>query len=519
MEPVLLPSSSFYVTVDRAVVQWAMDRIEEQFRDLLENGAQSQGIPQGVYAAGQHLNPYSLNQRGLYGSAGALLVLGRSRPSARRIEFIEGLIKYVNERPAVEESLVRTEEDAAWLTARVAREGKTTFKVAELLYALSAAPPAAAGRETLLRNLLESIRQGHRPGGGWSVDLDPANERDALATASVIRSLHWAGIAVEETDLKVTRKDASDTQSVSPYVRTFCLLVLLEVEGVREDAVKLWNELLDALRPELHDRTEANYEFRLGNRQHYVRIPWQLYLISGAALCRPASIIFESDIRHTLLDAIQAVGKNEGYTYPAFGHMKSTRTYSILMDTLWLVSAKLTGSRYIARASTIANWGIRIAYSKSATIFALIAAFALIGFALYSWATGSDGQLSAVGPEVAAAILLGILSFLLSALRTRRRLSSSHCFVDCDHLFEGQERGCDGAPLGERRERDQPSRSPSTIPGGVGVPERTHRMSFTAIRNLGSGCARSSVTCFASAEMTRHPWGWWDATPDTAPCL
>jgi hypothetical protein len=187
----------------------------------------------------------------------------------------------------------------------------------------------------------------------------------------------------------------------------------------------MWNELLDALRPELHDPTEANYEFQLGNRQDYVRIPWQLYLISGAALCRPSSIIFESDIRRTLLDAIQAVGKNEGYIYPSFGHMKSTRTYSILMDTLWRVSEKLTGSRYIARTSTIANWGIRIAYSKAATVLALTAALSLVGLAFYSWVSGDDGKLSAVGPEVASAVLLGILSFLLNSIRTRRRLSVS----------------------------------------------------------------------------------------------
>jgi hypothetical protein len=110
----------------------------------------------------------------------------------------------VNERPSVEESLVRTEEDAAWLTTRLIRESKTTFKVAELLYALSAAPPATAGREKLLQSLLEKISQGHRPGGGWSVDLDPTNDHDPLATASVVRGLHAAGIATEEADLKIT---------------------------------------------------------------------------------------------------------------------------------------------------------------------------------------------------------------------------------------------------------------------------------------------------------------------------
>lgn len=424
MDPVLLPTSNFYVTVDRQVLQWAMGRIEQQFRDLLENGAQARGVPAGIYAAGQHLNPYSANQRGLFGTAAALLVLGRSRPSSRRLEFIEGLIKYVNERPVVEKAMVRSEEDEAWLTTRLLSEGRAAFKVAELLYALSAAPPAAVGRETLLTSLLERIKEGHRASGGWAVDLDPVQAPDPLATASVVRGLHAAGIAVDDVDLKIVQKDAFDSLFVSPYVRIFCLLVLFEVQGVQDETSKVWNTLFESLQPELHDRTEANYEFRLGNRQEYVRIPWQLYLISGAALCRPSSLIFESGIRRALLDAIQAVATNAGYIYPAFGHMKSTRTYSILMDTLWRVQDKLTTSRYIARLSSIANIGIRLVYSRAVMSLAVLAALALIGLALYSWATKSSDIWSAVGPEILSAVLLGVLSFLLSRIRAGRRLST-----------------------------------------------------------------------------------------------
>lgn len=422
MNPVLLPSSSFYVSVDSQVLQWAMDRIEEQFQDLLENGAQAQGIPPGIYAAGQHLNPYSANQRGLYGTAASLLVLGRSRPSPRRLEFIEGLIQYINERPGVEQALVQTEEDEAWLTTRLLKEGRIAFKCAELLYALSAAPPAAAGRETLLRSLLERIRGGHRPSGGWAADLDPTQDHDPLATASIVRSLHAAGVAVNDTDLKTVQEDAADSRSVSRYVRVFCLLVLFELQGVRDETSKLWNNLFEALRPELHDRTEANYEFRSGNRQENIRVPWQLYLISSAAICRPSSIIFESDIRRALLDAIQAVGTTEGYVYQAFGHMKSTRTYSILMDTLWRVQAGLAASRYIGRISSVANWGIRIIYSKAVMSFALLGALALASIAIYSWATKKDDIWSSIGPEILAAALLGVLSFLLSRIRKRRKL-------------------------------------------------------------------------------------------------
>ena len=171
----------------------------------------------------EHLNPYSVNQRGLYGTAASLLGAGRSHPSPRRLEFIEGLIQYINERPGVEQALVQTKEDEAWLTTRLLKEGRTAFKCAELLYALSAAPPAAAGRETLLRSLLERITGGHRPSGGWAADLDPTPGPRPACHRSIIRSLHAAGVAVDDTDLKIVQEDAADSRSVSRYVRAVCL--------------------------------------------------------------------------------------------------------------------------------------------------------------------------------------------------------------------------------------------------------------------------------------------------------
>lgn len=38
-----------------------------------------------------------------------------------------------------------------------------------------------------------------------------------------------------------------------------------------------------------------------------------------------------------------------------------------------------------------------------------------------SWLSESSSRLNAVGPELAAAVLLGIISFLLSRVRTRKK--------------------------------------------------------------------------------------------------
>ncbi len=421
MRPVALPTENFYVSVNEKVLQWAMTRIEEQFRDLLENGTQAAGMPEGIYAAGQHLNPYSLNQRGFYGTSAALLVMSRTRPSPNRIGIIEGLIKYVADRETIEHDVPSTEEDQAMLPARLFLDWNIAFKCADLLYALAAAPAAAAGREALLKKVLGILVAARRQAGGWAVDLDPVHDRDPLATASIVRGLHAAGVAVDSADLDLVRKDAAEPGSVSPYVRCFCLLVMAEIGDGDDKALKIWRELFDILRHELHERTEANYEFVIRNRQYWVRVPWQLYLIASTAHCKPASLIFAPDIRRALLDCLQAVDSPEGYVYTAFGHMKSTRTYGILMDTLWIVRSRLHTTRILSRLSLMANWTIRIVYARSSMWLALSAAFGLTGFGLYVWISGSAGRVAEVGPELAAAALLGIISFLLSRERSRRR--------------------------------------------------------------------------------------------------
>jgi hypothetical protein len=421
MPPVLLPSTSYYVSADRRVLREAMLRIEEQFRDLLENGVQAHGVPRAVFAAGQHLNPYSMNQRGLYGTAAALLVLARSHPTSQRNSFIRGLITYINERRALEGTLAETDEDVAMLNARFLIEWRQSFKCSELLYALAIAPAVITGREALLGLLLTRLEAGRRSSGGWSADLDPSHDHDPLATASVVRALHAAGDPVSHADLDMVKSDAANKDSVNPYARSFCLLVLLEMAGPERSLVNLWNDLLDELRPQLRDRTEANYEYTLGNRQYYVRIPWQLYLIEGAAICRPLSIVFTSDIRSALLDAIQAINTSEGYIYRAFGHMKSTRTYSILMDTLWHVDAQLDSSRYVSGLAALANWGTRVVYARSVSWILLVVAIALASLGVRAWLANSSGQFAAIGAEISAALLLALIGLLLRRIRGSRR--------------------------------------------------------------------------------------------------
>jgi hypothetical protein len=91
------------------------------------------------------------------------------------------------------------------------------------------------------------------------------------------------------------------------------------------------------------------------------------------------------------------------------------------MDTLWRVSKQLQTSKTLARISLVANWAIRIIYARISAWTALFAAVALAGLGLYAWLSESSSRLDAVGPELAAAVLLGLISFLLSRVRTRKK--------------------------------------------------------------------------------------------------
>jgi hypothetical protein len=414
---VRLPSETYYVSVDKMVLGASMGRIEEQFRDLLENGAQDSGLPEGCYAAGQYLNP--INQRGIYGTSAALLALARSAASADRIAYMDGIVRYLKERTDIEYSLVDSEDDRAALAGRLAVEWKTAFKCADLLYALAAAPVAVTGRESLTREVLSRIRAARRPRGGWAADLDPQGEIDSLATASIVRALHVAGIPNEAADLEIVRACLRDTLGVPIYEQVFCLLVLLETDGPDEELRALWKRFLERLGPELRARSEWEHQFTLGNHYHYVRVPWQLYLVSCGALISPLCVLFSQHVRRLLMGAIAALNSPEGYVYLTAGHMKSTRTYSILMDTLWRIDRTLAASSYMEPFTAVANTAVRVLYSRTLNWLTFLGACALGGLSLWDWIFDQKAFLSSAGGEFFAAGLLTLLGFTSRRFRKR----------------------------------------------------------------------------------------------------
>lgn len=398
--------------LNQAALTEGMAAIQELFRDLVDNGRQAVGLPAGQYAAGQYLNPDSINQRGLFGTSAALLVFSRSSPSPDRTRHIDGILRYLSERNDTERRLARTEDEQSALAARLATEWQTAFKCADLLYALSAAPAAARGREELITKMVTHIDAARRPEGGWAADLNPAGPADVAATAAVTRARNAAGLPADRHDIDLIRKTAHDDGAEVP-VRVLCLLVLLELPGDPYGDTPLLQRFLAELKP--GERTEVDHDYILANHYHYVRIPWKLYLLCCVARCNPTAFLLNQDVRAVLRDALNALNTPEGYVFTGRGRRRSTRTYAILMDTLWHVRDALGGTRALAAPFRL----LRRVSARWLSWAGLALALGIAGVSLWWWLVGEDVPLESVGGELVAAGLLAFLALVLGRIRGR----------------------------------------------------------------------------------------------------
>lgn len=185
----------------------------------------------------------------------------------------------------------------------------------------------------------------------------------------------------------------------------------------RELAAK--DRLMAELGPQMRERKETSYKFVLDNHYSYVGLPWQLYMLSCVAVCNPLLIVFNRSVRRVLMDALTALNTEEGYFSAGSGQLTSTRTYSILMDTLWHIDGVLGTVRYLVPLSAVANMGVRVLHAQALTWLMLSAASLIAGLSLWSWVSNRQAPLGAVGSELFAAGLLAVVAVLVRQLRRR----------------------------------------------------------------------------------------------------
>jgi hypothetical protein len=131
-----------------------------------------------------------------------------------------------------------------------------------------------------------------------------------------------------ETLIEFLRMD--DGRSANPYVKCFVLLVLatIDLKSHRTIVHAEAKKLEKALRDQLDRPSEANYEYTMGNRQYYVRVPWQLYLVELMLRLHPSTIFFYAIWQKGLLLIAGAINSPEGFAYASSGLAQYCRYHS-----------------------------------------------------------------------------------------------------------------------------------------------------------------------------------------------
>lgn len=394
-----------------------MGLISEKFRTLLRAGAQVRDLPQELRAAGQHLDRYDLAQRGIFGTSAAIRVLGASGGSAGDDELLNGLVRYVAERPEFEVG-VTSEAERDGLKWRLSIEVADTFKTADLVYSLATVSRLAVGRDVVLGGLVARLEAGRRPAGGWGAELVPDAPFSALATAHVVRAIYRAGRQVAPADIDLLHQEL-DSPTLSRYEATFVLLVLLILrqDGVngedRRRVLALWKQL----EPETSAPSEANHDYEIRTRTYYVRVPWQIYLLWCVLVVCPGSRFLTADRQRMVLTMVANLATPAGFVYPQSGTMASTRTYAILFDFFDATRRTFAGSPWLGWLSRVLNGATRFLRSRLLAAGLGAACACLLVLVTLSWLNAESSSWAEIAPNLVAAALLGLGSLALRAYR------------------------------------------------------------------------------------------------------
>ncbi|MFD9702392.1 hypothetical protein [Lentzea sp. NPDC059081] len=417
----LLPAVRQYRCVDEDLVGISMEAVKRRFEVLLAAGAQARKLPGSLVAAGQYLDRHDFEQRGLFGTAAAILVFAQAGRDEKSIETIQVLVDYLHDRADLEPRLAASAEEAIEISRRIEVEKLDTFKTADLVFALSFVPAAVSRRDELLRSLTRRIEQARLPQGGWATRLQESGEFDPLATAHVVRAIRAASVPVRPADMDALLKSVvgGEQAGTDRYVRCFALLTLTYCDAkVHRAAVENeFKRLTRELHADLGVLVEANYEYTVGKRQYYVRIPWQLYLVELTVRLHPTTRFFHSYVQDHLLRVIAAVDSADGFRYPASGSALSTRTYGTVCNLLNEIQQRLSSVPRMRMASQLINNVTRFAYSRTAAIVLWLSTGAVVAITTAQWWLDDSSSAKELTPNFLATFVLVAGQVALSRLR------------------------------------------------------------------------------------------------------
>jgi hypothetical protein len=390
-----------------AEIDRAMRRISDVFAQQCGHGAQSKSLPAEMAACGQFVgtDAQQIEQHGLHGMAAALRVLGPQTSDECRALVVR-LVTYCQACFGLHPTITLTAEQRV-------RDTDNVIKLGELLYGLSFVTAAHADRDRLIRHIAERLNASIVDGRGWGY-FTGDSEAHLLPTAYALRGLaqHNFPITAPRTYIldHLQRTPNSSTADITTAIACAYCLTFSGARATNEEIAisKTFRAAWPSLEPLLEEDIEQNLEYSGHKATHYVRVPWQLYLLALASkynFWRFASFRAQRRL-HSVLGALQ----NAGFKYPYSGRYMSSRTYGIAFDALDEI--RESAKRLVLLRFAYGLDRIRVvAGRRSIRIATGAIAVGLMVYSVYQW--HKTGKLADLAPN----FLASLLAFILASAR------------------------------------------------------------------------------------------------------
>lgn len=358
------------MAIEIAELGTGLTKIAESVLRQCNDGAQSKDLGSENYrACGQFYGPKVLDRKqlGLHGMAAAVTILHASRvqnaeTTAHHVaSFCESLFSDPSQSKVDPDDL------------------KNILKISELLSALSGSDQDKSFAD-MLHKLLNDNRNPSDGGWGFYTDESISNE---VPTAYALVAL---APRVPLGDLLTTRKflwdryvELSKKPEVSDIGSTGRRVLILyalasyfnhedktaQDKAVSSEVRKLWRELSEAYKTPF----EMTEEYHRGDKNHYVRIPWQVYL--AHALIQVDSRYYYSVRFQKFFESLHRSALADGYCYPHSGSLLSTRTNSAVAQLISSAISKKPSKNFAFAIFDGVREGLSISWIRYPLVIAL----------------------------------------------------------------------------------------------------------------------------------------------------
>ena len=298
--------------IDRERIIKAKEVICETILLQVKSGAQSEKF-ENALACGQFLKVPEKQQHGFHGTTAAIRILAGFAETYN--DELRKLITYFEEIVNLKGEVITNDG--------LSMDKINIIKNAELLYTLSYIHSGTKNTEELKKSIYDNLIKAKNRDGGWAFFMGENDDSDVYSTSLVylaFKKHNYNNLSntltfIKDNLKKYLKENIPDPTTFSKLCFTVYSLVKLDFHKTDKDIKKLLAEVNKKLWKSeycvLNNDYEQNIEYPSKERHFYVRIPWQLYLISVANELSPRYFAKKLSISR-LNSPIVSILDNEG---------------------------------------------------------------------------------------------------------------------------------------------------------------------------------------------------------------